>query len=257
MQITNYKMYTGEIFLRRKKSNFRAGFCVINKSLSNLIEASSMLHQDEMKYYETLKYDKRKTSYLLGRISAKKAVSEVLQKEVALNSFSIEPGVFQFPVVKHLKSQNTQVTISHCNTIGIGLAFPEEHPLGVDIEKIDKGRINVMKSIVSNEEFNKIYSYSLTELIGTTLVWSIKEALSKILKTGLTTDFKIFEIKTLQKQGSEYISTFKYFTQYKVVSHQVGDYMCSIVLPKNTSCNLIHFWNALINIEKESTKVNL
>ncbi len=204
-----------------------------------------VLHQEEKMYYETLKNNRRKKSYLLGRISAKVAISEILVVKVPLSSILIQSGIFQFPVVKNIQNQNIQISISHCDTYGITLAFPEEHPLGIDIEKINEDKIDIMKDYLCVEEFQKITTCSLSMTIGSTLIWTVKEGLSKILKTGLTVDFKILEIDSLTKKGDVYISYFKYFGQYKAISYHIGDYICSIVLPKNTSLDLNLFWNIL------------
>lgn len=238
-------MQKGEILLRRKEKHFKAGFCVINKDYPSLIKELFILHPDEISHYESLKFDRRKASYLLGRVAAKNAISELVIEKI--QSVLIEFGVFKFPVVKSIKNQNIQVSISHCGNIGVALAFPEEHPLGIDIEKIDKSKVDAVKAVICENEFKLIKSSFLSELIGSTIVWTIKESLSKVLKTGMTMDFKVLEIKSLQKEGTVYISTFKYFTQYKSLSYQVNDHICTIVLPKNTSVNFDVFSNALDN----------
>lgn len=239
-------MYKGEVLLKRENANFKAGFCAINKDLFELIKEIAILHPEELAYYETLKFDRRKKSYLLGRIAAKQAVLELPYNDNAIDSFSIQFGVFQFPVVKYLQNQNIQVSITHCDNLGIALAFPEEHPLAIDIEKIDDRNIKTMKSLIGDQEYDLISSCSLEMSIGSVLTWTIKEALSKLLKTGFTVDFKILEINSLEKTGSIYTATFKSFYQYKAVLCKIGNYMCSIVLPKNTSCDLSVFWKALI-----------
>lgn len=246
-------MDTGEILLERKNVNFKAGFCIINEDLPNLIKKVAMLHPDEKTYFETLKFDRRKKSYLLGRIASKQAVLILLDKYRAIDSFSVGFGVFQFPVIKNIQEQNVQVSITHCDNYGIAFSFLEEHPLGVDIEKIDDTKIKTMSSFIFDQEYDLISSCSIGLAIGSTLIWTIKESLSKVLKTGLTIDFKLLEIASLKKMGATYISTFKYFSQYKVISQKTGNYMCSIVLPKKTTCDLSDFWEVLIksNAKKE------
>ncbi len=240
-------MYKGEILLKRKDGHFKAGFCIVNKDLPDLIQETSILHPDEHAYYKTLQFDRRKTSYLLGRIAAKNAISELLITKQAVQSISIQSGIFQFPVVKYVQHQNIQVSISHCNNFGAALAFPEEHPLGIDIEKIDEHKIDTMKSVICDEELTLMENHFLPVLIACPIIWTIKESLSKILRTGLTIDFNILEIESIEKVGSMYVSTFRYFSQYKAFSCQIGDHVCSITLPKNTSSDLNHFWNAIAN----------
>jgi len=238
--------YKGEILLKRKEICFKAGFCFVNKNLEDLKKEMYILQPEETQYYKKVKCDKRRESYLLGRFAAKIAIRQILKQKIDYNTFSIGYGVFQFPIVKYIKDQRINVSISHCNSKGIALAFPEEHPMGIDIEKIEEDKVSSIKDLISNGEYKDINSCLLSKQEGTILIWTIKESLSKVLKTGLMVDFKILEIKYLQKRGEEYINEFKYFFQYKAVSRLIGGYMISIVLPKNTDCNLDDFWANLI-----------
>jgi len=228
-------MYKGRISLKRKDADFKAGFCLLYKNLSELVAEISMLHSDELSYYDTLKFDKRKTSYLLGRIAAKNALSEILIRDQDIQSIAIEFGVFRFPVVKHLKDQNIQVSISHTDDCGIAIAFQEEHPLGIDIEEINEQKNEVIKNVLIDKELELIENNDVPLLIAFPILWTIKEGLSKILKTGLTIDFNILEVDTIKKVEDVYISSFRHFVQYKAVSFQIHNHICSMVLPKNSS----------------------
>jgi phosphopantetheinyl transferase len=235
---------SGEIILRRQKQNFSAGFCLIKEELPNLIKNLSLLHSSEKAYYNALQFDKRKASYLLGRLAVKLAISSFI-KTKDVQSFYVDFGIFQFPVVKSSVNHNVQVSISHCDDIGIALAFSEEHPLGIDIERISLDKIEVIKSQISESELDLISGCDLSLPVGGIIIWTMKEALSKIFKTGLTMNWKILEIGSLKNVDSVYISTFSDFIQYKAISRRAGDYICSIVVPANTSPELEDFWNAL------------
>ena len=240
-------MPKGKILLRRKTSNFLVGFCIIRKEFPELEKQLFLLHPDEKKYYASLKFEKRKISYLLGRIAAKTAILELDSIKSTMQSFAINSGVFQFPVVKYIQYQNIQVSISHCDFFGVALAFPEEHPLGIDIEEIKEDRVDVMKTIICEKELDLMNNNLLSLAVGSTMVWTIKESLSKVLKTGLTLDFKFLEIESIEKVGVSYISTFKHFMQYKAISYKIGNYICSIVQPKKTFAEWDHFNNVLIS----------
>lgn len=247
----NARNTTGNISLKREKKDFQAAFSIINGSLPDLLKNSSLLHPNEQAYYDTLKYDKRRLSYLLGRIAAKKAIAELVGDDG--QSVFIDFGIFQFPVVKSTKNFNIQVSISHCDHIGIVLAFPEEHPLGIDIEKIQEDPVVAMKEQLTDAELDLISACQIQPAIGCTVVWTVKEAISKIFKTGLTIDFKMLEIQSLKKEGSVYLTSFKHCVQYKAVSYHSDNYICSIVLPKHTIADLEQFRDAFSNtvIEKD------
>lgn len=241
LSLVHHHHHTGQIILKRQEGDFRAAFCLIRGDLPFLENHLAVLHSTESAHYESLKFERRKQSYLLGRIAAKTAVSALLEINNPA-SFNIGFGIFHFPVVKGL-NENTQVSISHCDDIGIALAFPEEHPLGLDIEKINDQRLEAIKSQLSDEEKALLEGCPVPAITGFTLAWTIKEALSKVLRTGLTADFKILEINSIKSSVQEYTSTFRYYDQYKAISQHSNDYACSIILPRKTSADLAPFFD--------------
>ena len=76
-------MIRGVLELKRKEKNFNAGFCIIKEELQSLLKMSHFLHESELRYYDSIKYEKRKISYLLGRIAAKNAISKIGQSQSA------------------------------------------------------------------------------------------------------------------------------------------------------------------------------
>jgi len=234
---------SGKIGLNRLQHVFEAGFAIRCGDLPALAGDLSFLSVHEREYYDRLQVGKRKLSFLLGRMAAKTAISELLGRQDLL-SIEIGFGVFQFPVVKTDVPQNLQVSISHCNEVAVALAFPEEHPMGIDIESIDQNKTKVIKGLVVAGEAQVIMDTGLLDAAGYTALWTIKEALSKIIRTGLTIESALLEVKTAVRMGDVYISTFRHFLQYKAISFPCDGYMCSIVLPKGTSPALDDFLSA-------------
>ena len=214
---------------------------MIKENLFGLSKYFTVLHPNERAYLDALRFDRRKASYLIGRVAAKYAISSI-QEGVAMNAVFIDSGIFQFPVVKSKLLSNVQVSISHCYDLGVALAFPEEHPLAIDIEKVDASQKEAFESQLTDDELRLIAQVEPDPLIGGVTVWTIKEALSKILKTGFMIDFKVLEIQSLKKSGHCYTSEFIHCGQYKAVSCRYGNYICSVILPKHTTCDLSDFW---------------
>jgi 4'-phosphopantetheinyl transferase EntD len=237
-------IFSGNIILNRDAGAFFASFCLIKKDLPALIKDLSMLHPKEYAYFNTLKFDARRSSYLLGRYAAKQAVlgsSEI----TAMPALLIDIGIFQFPVVKGSGRDNIQVCISHCDNIGLAVAFPEEHPLGIDLEKIAaEEEANTIKSYLTERECTLLKACNCPDSIGYTMLWTVKEAMSKVFKTGLTMDLKLLEIDTVEKIDKTYHTTFSNLAQYKAISCQSGEYICSIILPRLTKPELTMFWNS-------------
>lgn len=240
-------MKKGKISLQRENSLHHAGYCIIREKLSALTDYMPMLHPEEQAHYNTFRFDKRRSTYLLGRIAAKQAI-HALTSQDNLHNIAIGSGVFQFPVVKYNPQGNLQVCISHCDELGIALSYPEEHPLGIDIEIPDPSNVAALKEQLTDAEILLASAQALPEATGFTMAWTIKEALSKILRTGLTIDLKLLEIKSLQKQDGVYVSDFRHLIQYKAVSCIAGDYICTVVMPGKTTTDLRQFWEDLREI---------
>ncbi|PSL34827.1 4'-phosphopantetheinyl transferase superfamily protein [Chitinophaga ginsengisoli] len=234
-------IHQGKFTLKRENSMHAAAFCILHASLRQLTQHIHLLHPEERSYYETLKFDKRRESYLLGRISAKKAIGALSVFE-DLGKIAIEAGIFQFPVVKYAVTRNLQVSITHCEGLGIALSYPEVHPLGLDLERTDKANTEAIKEQLTPGELALMKTVPLPEDIACTMVWTMKEALSKVLRTGLTMDLKLLEIQSLVKEGDLYTSHFKHLIQYRAISCYAGTHVCSIVVPGKTTPDLEEFW---------------
>lgn len=219
--------------------------------LSSLDQYSFLLHNNEKNHADTLSFEKRRHSYLLGRICAKFALEPLVAPQET-NNIYVDYGVFQFPVVKNVQNSNIQVSISHCDNIGLALAYPEEHPLGIDIEKVDDKIIETLDTQLTSKEKNLLTENNLFTPAGHTLLWTIKEGLSKIFRTGLMMDFKTLEIKSIELTKGIYESTYTHCGQYKALSTVIGNYVCSVVLPAKTNVDLDVFWNQLKSIISEN-----
>lgn len=189
------------------------------------------LHPLELDYYNCLKYEKRIKSYLIGRFVAKKAVMGLIGEE-DFKKIHIRNGIFNYPIVLCKSDFNIQVSITHCDDIAAAVAFTEDCSIGIDVEKISIESSNVLKRILSTNEKEQIQLLDIpyNELI--TLIWTAKESLSKIIRTGLTVPMDFFEIKKIDMIEKGYVCEFKNFTQYKSISYNIGEYMMSIVYPK-------------------------
>jgi 4'-phosphopantetheinyl transferase len=228
-----HNIHIHKITLIRPDNIFNATLCYgFFPCITDYEEALQSLYFEERNYFNTLQFEKRIRSYLIGRLVAKKAVSALIGEKNLKNIF-IQSGIFGQPFVASNK-QNIQISITHCNTVGAALAFPEAHPMGIDIEKITLKIIDIFKSQVTENESNQISSCPLSYEIGLTLLWTAKEALSKILKTGLMTPFEIFEISKIQFCDDYILCYYKNFTQYKVISFIINSYICSIAHPLKT-----------------------
>lgn len=224
----------GHISLIRKVSNYIAGYGMIRGTFTDLSEQLAILKPAENEYYQQLRVENRKASYLSGRLSGRIAASILLEPQ-AMRSLYIDTGVFHYPVLKTTSSHNVQLSISHTDSISVALAFPEEHPMGIDIEKKDNGKMAGVRLCLTEKEQSFANESGWDEVTTAFVIWTAKEALSKVIKTGLTLDFRLLEIKSLELNDQSCTCNFVHFIQYKAISFICSDHICSIVLPANTS----------------------
>lgn len=228
--------YSSPLVLSHESSSLTAGFCLSKIGLEELhVQRFDYLHPKEQSYYHTLQYPKRRYSYLLGRYCAKKAVSAFLKT----NNFSdilIENGVFQQPIVYHPNFPNLQVSISHAENLGAALIFPEAHPMAIDVESVDDSKKDtIFKQLTKAEQE---LSITLSHPFSLWLLWTVKEALSKVIKCGLMVPFELLEVESIIQQDNWFVSHFKNFHQYQALSFILGDNICSLVYPKKTEFNI-------------------
>lgn len=236
--------------LKWKNKNYKVIISVCYSSVtSEKWESRKWLHVKELKYYLTLAYEKRMKDYLSGRYVAKKAISAFVDNQ-DLGEILIQQGIFQQPIIKYPCEHNIQVSITHCDDLSASIVFPEEFPMGIDIEKISVKLKGTFKSQMTENEKEIVESFFYSEEAMLTLLWTAKESLSKVLKTGLTIPLEILEVTNLKKIGSIVLGEFKNLPQYCVSSIVFGEYVCSIVYPKNTVLSLDKVVGMLRKIEQ-------
>ncbi|SFJ69916.1 4'-phosphopantetheinyl transferase family protein [Thermoflavimicrobium dichotomicum] len=244
------KLSMNKLVLKGTDENYRANMCLCySPFLAQYLETVKYLHPKELEYYFTLKFEQRIKSYLAGRYAAKKAVSFFVRDE-NLDRILIEQGIFNQPIVVHPNKMNIQVSISHCDDLGVAIAFSEELAMGIDIERISIDRKDVLRTQMTDREKELIESLPYSDETTLTVFWTAKEALSKILKTGLTTPFHIYEINQIEIKNGAIFSFFKNFTQYCTVSFIFGHYICSITYPRRTELSTRTVRNLLCDIEQ-------
>ncbi len=218
-----------------------SGFTVPNE-----FDCMHILRPEEKLQLQAYSYKRRKESYYYGRISGKIAVSSFLN--LNFQDFYIDKGIFTQPVVCCLKHSNCQVSISHTDRASAAIAFDEKHPMGIDIETIDsKNSIMVRDHLTSGE--SDLCSTDNAPLI----FWTAKEALSKVLRTGLTIPLELFEINSFNLKDTVYLITFKNFSQYKVCSFFYRDNIVSIAYPSSSHIS----FNELNGTEFQDVNLNI
>jgi 4'-phosphopantetheinyl transferase len=196
--------------------------------------AAELLAKTEMEYFSTLRFAGRQGSYLLGRYAAKIALSTVLS-EPNLSAIEVGRGVFEQPIVRCGRNEGWSVSISHTEGVAAALASPDGHPMGVDLERIDPGQHQTILSQLSEREIGWLKLRSAERLQLATALWAAKESLSKVLRTGLMANIRVYDLVEFNSIESRvWEGSFENFAQYKARIWIGSNHVLSIVLPKRS-----------------------
>ena len=231
------------IFQRPNKSSYHATLTIASTPSMETIEeiATKILNTDELSYLKQVKAPARKKNYVLGRYVAKKSIGRYI-KEPDLKTITIKQGTFTHPCPEHPNKPTPNITISHSHNIAIAIACSHEHPLGIDIEKMtDKNKAAIERSSTEQEkkQLQKLNDIKHPFPLHQTALWTIKESLSKAIRTGLMTPFKLIEATNLTPEEHVWTNHFKNFSQYKCHTWSIHEnevtYILSLSLPKKSN----------------------
>ncbi len=218
--------------LQRKEAAFQAGLCLSGVNGKTLSQSDShFLHTRERERWRSFKHSKRANDYLCGRYCTKRAVA-VLNPDQSANQIMVDSGVFHQPLLVCPADPLLRASLSHAPEVTAAVVFPAAHPMAVDVESIDPGNAQELKSQLTDSESAMLANLTVfSELEVITAMWTIKEALSKVLGSGLTAPLELYEVSDIEAQSGLLTAQFRYFLQYKALCFRWGHSMCSLVLP--------------------------
>lgn len=212
-----------QVIFKHANVSFRStiGFC-LKQDMENEHCHTAILNAIEIQTAENMLHEKRRSSYLMGRISAKVALKKHLTIDHCA-ALHIENGVFNQPVICGNIRHGCQLSISHTDDMAVSVVFEEKHPIGIDIEAMNNEDIQYIYELLTPKEI--IFSGRVNPLI----FWTSKEALSKCLKTGLTLPYKWFEIDNIARmQEGIYEVYFSEYKQYKAICISGDRYLIAL-----------------------------
>ena len=224
--------------LFRPDKRFEAYLCLSTDPWHVLKDrAAEFLHPFEQKRLNSFSFEKKQQSFLLGRYCAKQALCAYLKEPHACALF-IQNGVFDHPIVHYTLEHHVQISLSHSDEWGAAIAFPEAHPMAIDVENIHTDKCEAIRTQLLSSEQKQASCLACSESTQLTLLWTVKEAMSKTIRTGLMTPFQLFEVETIEMENHYYRSTFRHFAQYRALSVLLEGAVCSIICPKQTKLHL-------------------
>ena len=251
LALSNLESWTRKLSFDCRQQRFDA--CVVflksdNLSSIQLNSLASQLPQEELADVFKNSIFSRQTDYVLGRLSARKAVLTALGKDPFhkvsdSQNLRILPGVFNQPVLSaHGQANRLGVSISHRCGSAVALAFDRRHPMALDLECIDPAQEIVFQQFVDSDELQSIRSSlsGLTHLEQISLIWTCKEALGKVMGCGLTVPSEFLAVAGAepslcfeQPQGSVsgWRGLFRNCPQFSWYAWKLEDYWLTVVAP--------------------------
>ncbi|HEX8531719.1 MAG TPA: 4'-phosphopantetheinyl transferase superfamily protein [Cytophagales bacterium] len=200
-------------------------------------DPGTFLNGAERAVYEAFAHPGRRQAHLAGRYLAKQVLGAYLG-EAHPERIGIGVGVFGQPLVAYPGDPAAAVSIAHAHGWAAALAFHAGHPMGVDLERVTPGAKAVIAPQATGYERRLYQPGEEEEAVFYTRLWTVKEALSKVLRTGLLTPLQLFEVEAIHRVPGGTESTFRNFMQYKALSFACKDQICTLVLPRNSDCQL-------------------
>ena len=234
------QVYTHQIHAVSKSRSYRIEISYIKETKIDCLEnITTLLHERELEELRKFKTVDGRKSFLLGKYSAKEAISK--SHQIPLNEILIEHGIFGQPIV-YPAYLDLEVSIAHTKHSSLSILYPNGLLSGCDIEIVQTNNLKSIEIALSSTELNLCEESPILLHI----LWSARESLSKALRLGFLVDMKILEINTLVYTNNVYMITFTYFPS--LIGYSIernGEILC-LVMPKRLEFDL-KFFNNLKN----------
>jgi phosphopantetheinyl transferase len=208
------------------KIPFNKEFCA-TVCLLQLIEdlkdsdIASVLSIDEQEVFLCFKSLEAKISYFLGRYASKLAIRHWDSK---IDNIIISNGIFGQPIIEN---HNIDISITHTKKMAACIAYDRFYVFGIDIESKNENLDRTLQ-LFDCEEVKFLTNYNESAFV---MAWTLKEALSKALKCGITVPLPVLSIKNLIICKKFFVCEFSNFPQYKGLSFLWHEHFVSIAYP--------------------------
>ncbi len=209
------------MYLEFGKSKSKAVACLSSRVKE---DPQKILTDSELQKYYSFKSQSAAKSFFLGRYCAKYAYSIASNCHTSLNKINIVNGIFGQPFFEGLPGFST--SISHCNNEGAAIVFEQKYLMGIDI--------------CSSEDAESIFLTFGKKDTNLALAWTMQEALSKAISTGITVPLEILSPHNIRKiYNQTFQSEYANFPQYQSIAWINDTHIMAICYPKNLVLNKV------------------
>ena len=192
-----YQQHTTLFKLVRKDLQDQAAISIITiTDPTTFLTNATILHPQESKVSHTY-HPNRKQTFMAGRLAAKTAIQALDPSLKNTKNILIKKGVFEFPVLINQTSPPLHISITHSSTTAIAIVTPQTHPCSLDLQTQKKSAHKAILKNCTQKELEELESQNKIKTYNPIHLWSMKESLSKILKTGLMSPLTLYETKDI------------------------------------------------------------
>jgi len=157
------------------------------QTLADVPEGEDWLSDSERDLASGFRFDKRRNYWRLGRLTAKRAVSAVLQ--CGLTALEIRAAADGAPEVFRMgKPVDVSISISHSHARSFCSVGPSTAATGCDLERIETRDPGLVQDYFSPREIAFCDAAPAESVLRVNLIWSAKESILKALREGLRRD---------------------------------------------------------------------
>ena len=190
---------------------------------------------EERVYWERSLLPRRRCSFLIGRVAARRVLGHLSAAPDSRRGIGF--GVFGQSITHG--AGGYQVSIAHSERFVTVVAFPAGHPLALDIEWIQPNQEDTVMTVLTVSERELVRGKGLGERSRERLLkfilWSAREALSKVLGCGFMCTVRHLAVKTLSSEmDGSWRGEFEHFAQWSFEALVIHGHVLALVHPKRT-----------------------
>jgi 4'-phosphopantetheinyl transferase len=194
----------------------------------------AQLTQDEQLLLKSQKTPAARNSFCLGKIAAKTAVKCLLDREI---EFTIDHGIFGFPIVEP-NHFGINISLAHTKHTGIAVCTSQKYPVGIDIEELSSSNNQIIMSTLTKVELGLSNHNNLTETVFLHILWTAREALSKVIRTGFLVPMSLLSIKSVTPISKHFKIEFVNFSLFTGLVFCIGNHSVCVVIPTMVSLDI-------------------
>jgi len=166
---------------------------LMSGQLADVPDGDEWLSTTERAVLDTLRLQKRRNDWRLGRWLARRAVVAALPAAPA--DFVVVAAADGAPEAGGLDSP-VALSISHRHGRGLAVAALGDSPIGCDLELIEPRSDRFVRDWLTEREGTRVLAAAdAARSLLANLCWSAKESASKVLRVGLRFDTRSFDVE--------------------------------------------------------------